>query len=81
MVAVRVAFLGGMAAVALWLAAGAHAQSIEEPLTLPDSQLEPVAWSDIEGWTADDHLAAFAVFQTSCRPLLGAKRARDTRPV
>jgi membrane-bound lytic murein transglycosylase A len=53
----------------------------EGPLKLPDSALEPVKWTDIDGWTADDHLAAFTAFQTSCRPFVSARRMRDTRPV
>jgi len=47
-----------------------------------DTRFEPVAWSTIEGWAADDHAAAFATFFTSCRALVAsAKTARDTRPV
>src|SRR5262249_30235399 len=26
-------------------------------------------WSDLAGWTADDHLAAFAAYQASCQAL------------
>jgi membrane-bound lytic murein transglycosylase A len=79
MVAVPVAFLGGIAALMLWISATARAQPVEEPLTLPDAQLEPVEWTDVEGWSTDDHVVAFSVFQTSCRPLLETKRARDIR--
>jgi membrane-bound lytic murein transglycosylase A len=78
--ALRRALLGSLAAVTTWLLAGTAGFS-DEPLMLPDSQLEPVTWSDLEGWSADDHLAAFAAFQTSCRPLLAARRPRDTRPI
>ena len=31
-----------------------------DPLRLSDSGLEPVKWSDLAGWMADDHLGAFA---------------------
>ena len=48
---------------------------------LPDSQLEPVKWADVEGWAADDQLAAFAAYQTSCQPFRKVKRPRDERPV
>src|SRR5690242_4975110 len=60
--------IGRMAAVA-WLlgAATATAQSVD-PLNIPDTQLEPVKWSDLDGWVADDHGAAFAVFRVSCEP-------------
>jgi membrane-bound lytic murein transglycosylase A len=41
-----------------------------EPLKLPDSALEPLDWSALDGWTTDDHSAAFATFLASCRPPL-----------
>jgi membrane-bound lytic murein transglycosylase A len=47
-------------------AAGASAQA---PLQLSGTQLEPVKWSELAGWTADDHLAAFAAYQASCQAL------------
>jgi membrane-bound lytic murein transglycosylase A len=53
-----------------------------EPLKVPDSQLEPIAWSALDGWTADDHSLAFATFLASCRPLLRSIPAkRETRPM
>jgi membrane-bound lytic murein transglycosylase A len=53
-----------------------------EPLKVPDSQLEPIAWSALDGWTADDHSKAFATFLASCRPLLRSSPAkRETRPM
>jgi membrane-bound lytic murein transglycosylase A len=39
-------------------------------LTLPDSSLEPIEWNALDGWQADDHVAAFVTFLASCRPLL-----------
>jgi peptidoglycan lytic transglycosylase A len=52
------------------------------PMRWADTRFEPVAWSTIEGWAADDHAAAFATFFTSCRALVAsAKTARDTRPI
>ena len=57
-----------------------------ELLTFPESQLEPLQWAAIEGWQEDDHAAAFAVFQSSCRPLVARlkwrqrKKTPDTRP-
>jgi membrane-bound lytic murein transglycosylase A len=45
------------------------------PLKLfPDSQYEPVEWTDLDGWTSDDHEAAFATFLASCRALNGKRR-------
>ena len=53
------------------------------PMRLAETRLEPIAWGDIEGWTSDDHAAAFATFLSSCRAVVaGAKSAaRDPRPV
>jgi membrane-bound lytic murein transglycosylase A len=52
------------------------------PIRFPDTRFEPVAFSEIDGWAADDHAAAFATFLTSCRAIVGgAKTSRDTRPV
>src|SRR5262245_16837413 len=54
----------------------ANAASADEPLKLPDSQLEPAKWTEVAGWTADDHLAAFAAYQT------GSKRcAKHAKPM
>ena len=36
----------------------------EGPPKFSGSQLEPMKWSELAGWTADDHLAAFAAYQT-----------------
>jgi len=49
----------------------------EEPLKLADSQLEPVKWTELAGWTADDHLAAFAAYQTSCHALRKMRRVDE----
>ena len=59
----------------------ASAASADEPLKLAGSQLEPVKWTELAGWTADDHLAAFAAYQTSCRALRKIPRTDDSRPI
>jgi peptidoglycan lytic transglycosylase A len=59
----------------------ANAASADEPLKLADSQLEPVKWTELAGWTADDHLAAFAAYQTSCRALRKVPRTDDHGPM
>ena len=41
----------------------------QEPIKFPDAQYEPVDWASLDGWTSDDHAAAFAVFLASCRGL------------
>ena len=53
-----------------------------EPLRLADAALEPIEWNDLEGWSADDHAAAFATFLASCRPLLRSSLSeREKRPM
>jgi membrane-bound lytic murein transglycosylase A len=42
---------------------------LELPLQITGTQYAPVAWSDIPGWSEDDHLAAYKAFRTSCRPI------------
>ncbi len=60
----------------------AVAASSLDPLKLPDSALQPLGWSELDGWGADDHAAAFSVFLASCRPLLkGAKPIPETKPM
>ena len=39
------------------------------PLQITGAQYAPVAWSDITGWSADDHLAAYKTFRDSCKPI------------
>jgi membrane-bound lytic murein transglycosylase A len=39
------------------------------PLRFPDTQYEPVEWTQLDGWASDDHAAAFAAFLASCRAL------------
>jgi len=56
------------------LAPGAAA----DPLKLADSGLEPVKWSDLAGWMADDHLAAFHAYQASCQILRKTRHATDS---
>lgn len=52
------------------------------PIRFTDTRIEPIAWSTIEGWAADDHAAALATFLASCRAVVGsAKTSRDTRPI
>src|SRR5262249_62406460 len=48
----------------------ATAAFAEGPLKFASSQLEPIKWSELAGWTADDHLAAFAAHHANCRAAL-----------
>jgi len=53
--------------VAAILGFTANAAWAQQPLKLLGSQLEPVKWTELAGWRADDHLAAFAAYRESCR--------------
>jgi membrane-bound lytic murein transglycosylase A len=55
----------------------AGAASAEGPVKLAGSQLEPLKWSELAGWTGDDHLAAFAAYQASCQALRKMRRSED----
>jgi membrane-bound lytic murein transglycosylase A len=50
------------------------AASSVQPINFPDTQYEPVEWSELDGWARDDHATAFAAFLQSCRVLSGTKQ-------
>ena len=73
----RISSLARAAFITLLLCAVAgEALSAARPagVKFPDASLEPVAWKDLDGWTSDDHAAAFATFLASCRGILPDKR-------
>jgi len=74
--------IGGLVlAAALIVGVGAaQVQPASGPLRLPDTALEPLAFSDLDGWAADDHAQAFAAFRVSCGPLVRS-RPPDERAV
>jgi membrane-bound lytic murein transglycosylase A len=47
---------------------------LELPFQINGAQYAPVAWSDIAGWSEDDHLAAYKAFRTSCRPIVAQQK-------
>src|SRR5262249_11691746 len=51
------------------------------PLKRGDSQLEPIKWTEVAGWTVDDHFAAFAAYQASCQALRRSQGTDNTRPI
>jgi membrane-bound lytic murein transglycosylase A len=57
--------VASLVAVTLWCSSGSA--TADQPLNFPNSQLEPTKWSELAGWRADDHLAAFTAYQTSCQ--------------
>src|SRR5256886_1665360 len=72
-------FVRGVVAsvVGVILCLTANAALAEEPLKLADSQLEPIKWTELSDWRADDHLAAFAAYQTSCQALRKMRHTDD----
>jgi membrane-bound lytic murein transglycosylase A len=76
----RISQAAAVIALGLLNAASTAARDVD-PLQAPDTQLEPIAWSEIDGWENDDHAAAFATFRTSCNPFLARRAARDGRPI
>jgi membrane-bound lytic murein transglycosylase A len=52
---------------------------LELPFQINGGQYAPVAWSEIAGWSADDHLAAYKAFRVSCRPI-SAQRTPPADP-
>jgi membrane-bound lytic murein transglycosylase A len=83
--------VGRIAAAAMWLIGAvmldlvtldqARSETTVDPLQIPDSQLEPIKWSELAGWASDDHGAAFAAFQASCEVFNRQRQLGDTRPV
>jgi membrane-bound lytic murein transglycosylase A len=51
------------------------------PLKLPGTQYEPVAWAMVDGWADDDHDAGFASFLKSCKAILDGPPSRDGQPM
>jgi membrane-bound lytic murein transglycosylase A len=45
------------------------------PVEISGSQYAPVAWTDIPGWKADDHLEAYKAFRTSCKSIAAQQAA------
>jgi membrane-bound lytic murein transglycosylase A len=73
--------LTSVACLILFLRSTAPAASAEEPLKLAGSQLEPIKWSELAGWVADDHLAAFSSYQRSCEASRKAWEPREHGPI
>jgi membrane-bound lytic murein transglycosylase A len=49
-----------------------------QPFKFPDAQYQPLDWANVDGWTNDDHAAAFSTFLASCRAVTAKRRpARD----
>lgn len=47
----------------------------------PDTQIRRLSFGELDGWSVDDHAAAFAAFLQTCAPILdGAAALRDALP-
>jgi membrane-bound lytic murein transglycosylase A len=76
-----IVFLASLAAFCPSAGAPAAA-AMMPPLKIPNSQLEPLSWSDLGGWGEDDHLAAFKTFMESCKAILPrASPGREAGPM
>jgi membrane-bound lytic murein transglycosylase A len=72
--------IGSLAAIGLGAMTPVAAEM--SPLKIPNSQLEPLAWSDLGGWSDDDHVAAFHTFMDSCKAILPRSApAREAGPM
>jgi membrane-bound lytic murein transglycosylase A len=40
------------------------------PLRIPNTELEPLTFTDLDGWADDDHAAAFVAFRNSCHMIV-----------
>lgn len=81
----RAGQIAGAALILFAVASTAQAKVrdlMRDPLTLPNTQLEPITWPEIDGWAEDDHDAAFAAFLNSCRAILqGTEATREAQSV
>ena len=58
----------------------AKSQAKPNPLKLPNSQFEPLAWHQIDAWMKDHHAEAFSTFLASCKPIRASTpKLRATR--
>src|SRR5262249_11869888 len=60
-------------AVCLWAGSPAWAAG-PGSLKFPEASLEPSAWGQLDGWTADDLRVAYATFLLSCRAILAESK-------
>ena len=63
---------GRLAGAAIGLLAGVTAASADDhgPFRISNAQLETLNWTEIDGWAADDHAAAFSAYLNSCKVMV-----------
>ena len=60
----------------------AHTAAAAHLFRMPEAALEPTDYAALDGWAADDHVAALATFRKSCVPIRhGRDPVRPGRPV
>jgi membrane-bound lytic murein transglycosylase A len=82
---VRALVIGAAAAVVLSISA--HAQSpantaakqVAQHKAMTTARYEPASFSDLPGWAADDHLAAFQAFVKSCLRIATLTQAKSSK--
>ena len=58
---------GGFAAlIGVLLLSIDSAFAAPSPLRIAETELEPMAFEQLDGWAAEDHLAALSAFRSSC---------------
>jgi len=67
----------------LWLIASAGAPVLARGgLNIRNAQVEPLAFTALDGWRDDDHAVALQTFMKSCTAILnGSKAMRTARPI
>jgi membrane-bound lytic murein transglycosylase A len=51
-------------------------------MRLPDTALEPTTWTELAGWTEEDHAAAYGALVKSCRAVVNRRSAPgETQPL
>ncbi|HWF93546.1 MAG TPA: MltA domain-containing protein [Xanthobacteraceae bacterium] len=72
--------IASAALLILCMSSAAHGQDTD-PLRIPDTQLEPLSWTALDGWASDDHIASFSAFLKSCTPFLASREPHEGRPI
>jgi len=72
--------IASAALLTLCMVSAAHGQDAD-PLRFPDTQLEPLSWTALDGWAGDDHIASFSAFLKSCTPFLASREPHEGRPI
>lgn len=63
-------------------AKGKRGASKRDPLKIPNSSVELIAWENVDGWTDDSQSDALGAFLTSCRAIRSSPKSfRTDRPV